>query len=423
MHMTSTPRPAHATAWRNAVFASFAINGFGLATWLIRLPSIKEHLELTVSQVGYLIFGMSAGSIVGLLLASHVIQWLGGRLAIRLMMFLAAVSLVVIGAGTSVLSTYAVVFVGMVLYGFASGIWDVAMNVEGAAVEKVIGRTIMPLFHAVWSAGMVVGTGLGTIAAYSDVDPFLHLGVFAVLVAIGALIVPNGIPAVSTHADTGEPVGHVGFRGRMAIWREPRTLLIGVIALGFAFTEGSAGDWLQIGLIQDRGFDLGTAALMFTVFSASMMVGRIAGGPLIDRYGRVFMLRITGAGAAVGLAIVIFVPVVPITVIGIVLWGLGASLGFPVAMSAAADDPARAGARVSAVATVGYCAFLVGPPLLGVVGEQIGVLMALLIVFGLIICAVLAAPAARPLPASRTGAASGSSASLATAHPNATEQQ
>ena len=83
------------------------------------------------------------------------------------------------------------------------------------------------------------------------------------------------------------------------------------------------------------------------------------------------------------------------------LWGLGASLGFPVGMSAAADDPARAAARVSAVATVGYAAFLVGPPLIGFVGEHIGVLNALLIVLGLIILATLAAPAARPPKSAR----------------------
>src|SRR4030095_1970233 len=113
------------------------------------------------------------------------------------------------------------------------------------------------------------------------------------------------------------------------------------------------------------------------VFSAAMMVGRIVGGPLIDKFGRVALLRITGAAAALGLAIVIFVPVIPIAVVGVILWGLGASLGFPVGMSAAADDPRTAAASVSAVATVGYAAFLIGPPLIGFVGEHIGVLNAL----------------------------------------------
>jgi cyanate permease len=93
--------------------------------------------------------------------------------------------------------------------------------------------------------------------------------------------------------------------------------------------------------------------------------------------------------------VVILVPVIPIAIAGVILWGLGASLGFPVGMSAAADDPRTAAASVSAVATIGYGAFLIGPPLIGFVGHQVGVLTALWIVLGLIVVATLAVPAAR----------------------------
>jgi fucose permease len=298
--------------------------------------------------------------------------------------------------GTSVLGSFALVVVGMALYGFGSAICDVAMNVEGAAVEKVIGKTIMPLLHASWSAGMVIGTSVGTLLVFQHVSVGVHAAGMAVLLVLGAFLAPRAIPRVATHADTGEEVAHVSFRDRMSIWLEPRTLAIGLIALGMAFTEGSANDWLALGMVDDRGLANGEGAALFTLFTASMMVGRIAGGPLIDRFGRVPVLWATGASAALGLALVIFVPIIPVAVAGIVLWGLGASLGFPVAMSAAADDPVRAAARVSAVATVGYCAFLVGPPLIGVVGEHIGILNALIIVFVLIVLATLAAPAARP---------------------------
>ena len=410
--MTTTSRPAHATAWRNAVFAVFALNGLGAATWAIRIPSIRDQLELPVSWVGYLILGVSVGSIVGLVLASHIIQWLGGRRSIAVMLVLCAVALVVIGAGTSVLGSFALVVLGMALYGFGSAICDVAMNVEGAAVEKVIGKTIMPLLHASWSAGMVIGTSIGTLLVFQHVPVGVHAIGMAVLLVIGAVLAPRAIPRVATHADTGEEVAHVSFRDRMSIWLEPRTLAIGLIALGMAFTEGSANDWLALGMVDDRGLENGQGAALFTLFTASMMVGRIAGGPLIDRFGRVPVLWATGGSAALGLALVIFVPIVPVAVIGIVLWGLGASLGFPVAMSAAADDPVRAAARVSAVATVGYCAFLVGPPLIGVVGEHVGILNALIIVFVLIVLATLAAPAARPPRAARPAdAASAPSAS------------
>jgi len=427
--MTTTSRPAHAIAWRNAVFAVFALNGLGAATWAIRIPSIRDQLELPVSWVGYLILGVSVGSIIGLVLASHVLQWLGGRRSIAIMLVLCAFALLVIGLGTSAVGSFALVVVGMGIYGFGSAICDVAMNVEGAAVEKVIGKTIMPLLHASWSAGMVIGTSVGTLLVFQHVPVGVHALGMAVLLVLGAFIAPRAIPRVATHADTGEEVAHVSFRDRMSIWLEPRTLAIGLIALGMAFTEGSANDWLALGMVDDRGLENGQGAALFTVFTAAMMIGRIAGGPLIDRFGRVPVLWATGASAAVGVALVIFVPIIPIAVVGIVLWGLGASLGFPVAMSAAADDPVRAGARVSAVATVGYCAFLVGPPLIGLVGEHVGILNALIIVFVLIVMATLAAPAARPprdAPAADAGAGAGAGAgatdATSTTAPGATSE-
>jgi fucose permease len=148
-------------------------------------------------------------------------------------------------------------------------------------------------------------------------------------------------------------------------------------------------------MIDGRGLNNGQGALVFGIFTAAMTTGRIAGVPLLNRFGRVPVLRAAALAALVGLATVILVPIIPLAVVGVVLWGLGASLGFPVGMSAAADDPARAAARVSAVATIGYCAFLIGPPLIGKVSHQVGILNALWIVLALIAVALVATPAAR----------------------------
>ncbi|MBW4031169.1 MAG: MFS transporter [Acidobacteria bacterium] len=391
----STSVRTRATAWRNAVFAIFALNGFGISAWVARIPSVRDRLEITTAQVGILIFGLAAGSLIGLILASHVVHWLGGRQSIRLALIGAGVALAGIGFGTTVLSNFGVVLAALLLYGFCSSICDVAMNVEGAAVERTTGRTIMPLFHASWSLGTVAGAGLGSLAAFSGIDPVWHLSAIGLLLIVVTPIVVRFIPDDEHLAADGTPTVPLTFGQRMSIWIEPRTLLIGLIVLGMAFTEGSANDWLALAMVDDRGVDNGQAALLFGVFTVSMTLGRIIGGPLIDRVGRVSALRASGLAAAVGLAIVILVPSVPVTVVGIVLWGIGASLGFPMGMSAAGDDQTRAAARVSAVATIGYLAFLGGPPLIGFVGDRIGLLNALWIVMGLILLAIVAAPAAR----------------------------
>jgi len=165
--------------------------------------------------------------------------------------------------------------------------------------------------------------------------------------------------------------------------------------LGMAFAEGSANDWLTLAMVDGHDVSKTAGALMFGIFVTAMTIGRLSGVFLLDRFGRVPVLRGSAVLAMVGLLIVIFGPSAEIAIVGIVLWGLGSSLGFPVGMSAAADDPKTAAARVSAVATIGYCAFLVGPPVIGVLGEHFGILRALLVVLVLVVAAGLASGAAR----------------------------
>jgi fucose permease len=204
------------------------------------------------------------------------------------------------------------------------------------------------------------------------------------------------VTRLQPHQDpvTDEATAPSGWRERLAIWRDRRTILIGLIVLGMAFAEGSANDWLALAMVDGHGVSNASGALILGVFLTAMTIGRIAGVKVLDRYGRVPVLRATAGLAVVGLLIVIFAPT-PVAVVGVVLWGFGASLGFPVGMSAAADDPATAGARVSAVATIGYVAFLVGPPLLGFLGDHFGLLNALLVVVGLIAVAGLISGGAR----------------------------
>jgi MFS family permease len=166
--------------------------------------------------------------------------------------------------------------------------------------------------------------------------------------------------------------------------------------LGMALAEGSANDWLPLAMIDGHGLDNAAGSAVLTVFLAAMTVGRVAGSPLIDRFGRVPVLRASAAVAVVGLGMLIFVDSVPIAIVGVVLWGLGASLGFPMGMSAAADDPRTAALRVSAVATIGYVAFLAGPPLIGFLADDVGTLRALTVTGGLVALGLLVSGALRP---------------------------
>ena len=131
-----------------------------------------------------------------------------------------------------------------------------------------------------------------------------------------------------------------------------------------------------------------------------MTVARVVGGSALGRWCRVRVLRVTAAVALVGLLLVVLAPAVPWVMVGVLLWGAGASLGFPVGMSAAADEPARAAVRVSVVSSIGYTAFLAGPPVVGFLAEEVGILRALLVVLVALAVGLVAAAAARPLPTS-----------------------
>jgi MFS family permease len=167
------------------------------------------------------------------------------------------------------------------------------------------------------------------------------------------------------------------------------------MVLAMALTEGVANDWLGVAIVDGYGAPAWLGAAGFALFVASMTVGRVFGTVLLDRFGRLQVLWGTMAVAAVGVVLVVLGQSPVLVATGILLWGLGASLGFPVGMSAASDDPVRAPARVSVVATIGYTAFLGGPPLVGFLGAHVGVLKALLVVSVVLVPAAFAVPAAR----------------------------
>jgi fucose permease len=397
--LTTTTRAPRVASWRAAVFAIFATNGLGLSAVISRAPTLRAELHISVAEMGVLIVAGSVGAIIGLLLSSHIVHWLGGRLTIAITLSACGVAVAGIGVGAA-LGSYGFAWGALALYGASSSICDVAMNVEGTGVERASGKAIMPWFHAAWSLGGVISAGAGSVAAFSHVPPSVHFAVIGVIIIVGALVATRFIPRMPAVSDDAP---RFTFRERMSVWREPRTLLIGLIMLGMAFAEGSANDWLAIGFHDDRHVTDGQAALAFGAFATAMTIGRIVGVPLLNRFGRVAVLRGAALSALAGLAVVILVPVAAVGIVGVVLWGLGASLGFPVGISAAGDEPEKATARVSAVATLAYAAFLIGPPVIGFVGQHRGVLTALWIVFGLIVLAAIAIPAARPPKRPDTG--------------------
>ncbi|SLJ90467.1 MULTISPECIES: MFS transporter [unclassified Paenibacillus] len=384
--------------WRIAIYFFFALSGFAFASWISRTPTIRDTLGASTTEMGWIIFGLAAGSILGLLSASHLIARYGGRFVMVTGLTVGAIGLGTVGIGGSWLSEGIIVFLGLAIFGFGIGICDVAMNVEGTAVEHAAKKSLLTGFHAAFSVGSFLGAITGSLAIKSDIPVLLHLAFVAIVVVVSVVYLYRIVPVGTGRdnmADIDEPP--LTTRERMAVWKEPRTILIGIVVLGMAFAEGSANDWLPIVIVDGYNVTPATGSFAYGLFVAAMTIGRAVGDRLLDRFGRVVVLRASALFAIIGLLIVISGKSYAIAAIGVVLWGLGAAFGFPVGLSAAGDDPRGVAARVGAVTTVGYFAFLVGPPILGVIGESVGLLRALIVVLIGVTVAGLLSYAAKPI--------------------------
>ena len=378
---------------RNAVFTAFAINGAAFATFASRVPDLKHQLGLTAGQLGLTLLAASVGSVIGLPASGWFVHRFGAARTVVGGGAALSGGLLVVGLGLDVLHSWSGVMAGLFFLGLGIGTFDVAMNLEGAAVEQLLGRAIMPRFHAAFSGGTVVSALIGAAVSYLGIPIAVHLtGIVVVIAIVSPWFLRAFLPRSVEVDEQGDVVRTKA--GLRAAWLEPRTLLIGLVVLAAAFTEGTANDWVAVAFAD--GYDLPRWAgiLGFAVFLAAMTGGRLLGTRILDRYGRVPVLRVLFVAAVVGCVLVVFGGAA-LAFVGAAVWGVGASLGFPVGMSAAADDPRRAAARMSVVSTIGYLAFLGGPPLLGFLGDHVGVLRSLLAVGAMAAVALLVLPAVR----------------------------
>lgn len=384
------------TRARTGVFIVFAASGVAFSSLASRLPDVKRILDLSPGELGTLLLATACGSVLGLPASGRIIRAIGTRRTVQFGVAAAAVGLAVAGLGVDLFHNGVVLWLAMFVAGLGIGVWDVSMNHEGAEVERGLRRAIMPWFHAAFSGATVVSALVGSLLTALQVPVWLHLwGTVAIVVTAAWLGVARFLP-IEEVAPADRPAP-----GRIA-WLEPKTLLIGLVVLAAAFTEGTANDWIAVAFVEGHDLPAWVGVLAFATFLGFMTLGRILGTAALDRFGRVPVLRVLFGTAIVGSLLVVFGGPA-LAFVGAALWGVGASLGFPVGMSAAADDPARAAARLSVVSTIGYLAFLGGPPLLGFLGDRTGVLYALLAVAAFLVPALLAVPAVREQRAASAG--------------------
>ncbi|EBE7903468.1 MFS transporter [Salmonella enterica] len=377
-----------------ALFMFFFLPGLLMASWATRTPAIRDILSVSTAEMGAVLFGLSIGSMSGILCSAWLVKRFGTRKVIRTTMTCAVGGMVILSVALWCASPL-IFALGLAVFGASFGAAEVAINVEGAAVERELNKTVLPMMHGFYSFGTLAGAGVGMALTALSVPANIHI-ILAAAVAIAPIFIAIRAIPDGTGKNASEDA-HLQEKG-LPFYRDIQLLLIGVVVLAMAFAEGSANDWLPLLMVDGHGLSPTSGSLIYAGFTLGMTVGRFTGGWFIDRYSRVTVVRASALMGALGIGLIIFVDSDWVAGVSVILWGLGASLGFPLTISAASDTGPDAPTRVSVIATTGYLAFLVGPPLLGYLGEHYGLRSAMMVVLALVILAALVAKAvAKPV--------------------------
>lgn len=373
---------------RRALFGCFLVLGFVMASWIVRTPSIRDALSASTAEMGLILFGFSLGSMGGILLTGNIVARIGADRAVCAGMTLALAGLIVLSSGTHLALAWTT-GLGLGLVGFGMAQAEVAVNVLGAHVERGLGRPVLTMVHGCFSLGTTLGAVCGLLLVAQGLSVTSHMLVVCALLSPMLVYVTYGV--VGSHGARATDSGNK--RGFLAtIKDDPKLILIGSIVLAVALAEGSANDWLPLLIVDAHETSEAVGSLLYVAFAATMTLGRFLGTGVLRRFGPVNVIRASALIGAIGILIVVLAPSLYVAGVGVFLWGIGASLGFPVAMSAGASVGHVPAARIAVLATIGYMAFLVGPPLLGFIGEHIGLRLTMLVVLALLALPLLLAP-------------------------------
>ena len=378
-----------ATRTRNLALATasvFLLNGLIISTWLSRLPATKARLDADPRTIGLVLLMTGLGS----LLAMPWVGPLAGRWGSRRIEVVTSITTGVLLVLLAVAPNPVVLGGLLLVFGAGLGSWDVAMNIQGSHVDRAAGRDFMPRYHACWSVGAFIGAALGAGAAALGLPLVVHFGLAALVSVGGTLLIIARLwdDDREDSAEQGSEHGHRLFTRVL--------VLIGVLTLCGTMLEGAAADWVAIYVSGDRGQADSVAAFAYAVWAVAMAASRFSGTTLIARLGRARAVRIAGLCATAGVASVLALPGLAGIVLGLVLWGAGVALVFPAAMSAGGEQPGRAADGIATVSTIGYGGFLVGPPLIGLLANEIGLGTALWVLVPLGVAIAVLAPVVSP---------------------------
>ena len=342
---------------RMATFSVFMINGAMIGTWVAHIPWLQDHLGISKATLGLCLLCMAAGALISMPLTGHVLDRRPSAKVTRAsaLVFCLMLPLPLLATGPYMLAGILFVF------GAVNGVMDVAMNAHGVALERELPKPIMSSLHGGWSLGGFAAAGTVVIAATAGVDPRVESLVVGVVLWLAALWVTRKLGSASAHSKTA-----TGFA-----LPSRAVILIGGLCFLAMMIEGGIADWSGIYLRHDIGASTAAAAMAFTGFSLGMATARLGGDALNERLGAGRLLRGGMALVAITLGAVLLIGEIVPSVIGFAFCGLGIANAVPLLFSAAGrlEPPSPS---LAAAFTLGYTGFIVGPPMIGILSDQVG---------------------------------------------------
>jgi predicted MFS family arabinose efflux permease len=396
--MTESLRGARAGAFIALLSVSVLISG-----WATRIPQIKAAAGLSDETLGLVLLAAPIASILAVRPAPALLRRYGSRTLTRAVLLVLGLAAGPLGA----LHQAAQLGAALAVLGGAAALLVTAVNAQGVAIERVHGKPVMSTLHSGYSLGGLVGSLLGALAARLSIAPAPHLAVMALLATSAALAGTFGM--LPAGAESAGPQSAAEGRGagagegapsrparlvRSPALRSRRLWLLAAIVFCAFLSEGAMNDWSALFLREQAGAAAGTAAFGLACFSCAMFLGRTAGDRVFARFGPARAVRcgaLAGAcGLAGGLAGSSPVP----SILGFGLAGLGMSATGPAVFSAAGRvREVPTATALSLVSAVGGIGLLIGPGVIGLLAQHLGLGGALLLPVALVACAALLAPA------------------------------
>ncbi|OLF16807.1 MFS transporter [Actinophytocola xanthii] len=381
-------------AERWSVFVIFALNGVVLGSWAPRMPAFTAQIGANEGELGLALLGGSVGMIAAASMAGRWCARFGARALLLVSVLATTVALPVMGTVGSPLQ----LGLALVLVGATVGTFDVSMNIAAVTVVRRTERPLMPVFHAGFSIGALVGSLGAAFAAAHRIGLLPHfLVVSGLIVAVNLVTIRN----VPREERVTESAAEDTTDRRML--RRPVLWLLGMIALCSAIVEGASGDWSALFAVRERGMGEGAAAVTFSVFCVAMAIVRLLGEQAERRWSPERLLVAGSLAAAFGLLLTAVVPGAPLAFVGFALAGGGLAFAFPIALNLAGavgrrGDGTGGEHEIAFVTTIAYSGFLVGPPMIGAVAHLANLEVAIGfagVIAALIAPVALAAAAAR----------------------------